>query len=78
MGLNRYEMDEWFPTYVRYLGTILGVVLVVATIFGEAGIDYAGAYVFVTGMILYKTVHDYRTPRGRGDDDRGDRWSHLD
>lgn len=79
MAPNRYDLDEWFPVYIRYLGSVLGIVLVVATLFGKAGIDYAGAYVFVTGMILYKTVHDYRRPGERGeDDDRTNRWSHLD
>jgi hypothetical protein len=73
---DRNSWEEWFPIYIRYLGSLLGIVLVVATIFGKAGIDFAGAYVFVTGLILYKTVHDYRLPRGRGDDD--ERWSHLD
>jgi hypothetical protein len=74
LALNRNDMEEWFPVYIRYLGSILGVILVAATIFGNAGIDFAGAYVFVTGMILYKTVHDYRLPRARGEDDgrRGD------
>jgi hypothetical protein len=76
VALDREEIESWFPVYIRYLGSLLGIVLVVATIFGKAGIDFAGAYVFVTGMILYKTVHDYRKPE-RGDDNR-DRWSHLD
>ena len=78
MALDRQEIEQWFPVYIRYLGSVLGIVLVVATIFGRAGIDFAGAYVFVTGMILYKTVHDYRNPPGRGDSDRNDRWSRLD
>lgn len=55
-----YEtVDKWIPIYIRILGTILGTALVIATILGRAGIDYAGAYVFVAGMIAYKSVHDY-------------------
>jgi len=62
----------------RIIGIILGASLVTATILGRAGVEFAGAYVFVTGMIFYKTVHDYRgSGRGEGDD-KSERWSHLD
>lgn len=69
MALDPKKADEWFPIYVRYLGSILGTALVTATILGYAGLQYAGAYAFVTGMILYKTVHDYRGVSGRNRDD---------
>jgi hypothetical protein len=62
-----------FPVYIRYLGSALGVVLVGATVLGYADpVRYAGAYSFVTFMILYKTVSDYK-PGGRrgGDTDSG-------
>lgn len=79
MALDRNEFEQWFPIYLRYLGSVLGIILVAATIFGKAGIDFAGAYSLVAGMILYKSVHDYRIDRkGKGDDDLADRWSHLD
>jgi hypothetical protein len=63
--------DRWFPVYIRYLGSLLGVALVAATILGFADpVEYAGAYTFVTAMILYKTVHDYLP--GGAKHDRGD------
>ena len=68
MGISHDQAEKWFPIYVRVLGSILGVMLVVATIFGRAGIEFAGAWAFVTGMILYKNVHDFQL--GRSDDRR--------
>lgn len=70
-------VEAWLPVYIRVVGIVLGVALVTATILGYAGVEFAGAYVFVTGLIFYKNVHDYRLA-GRGDDDIRDRWSHLD
>ncbi len=58
MRLDRDALHDWFPVYLRYLGSLLAVVLVFATIFGAAGIDWAPAWIGVTGMILYKTVDD--------------------
>jgi hypothetical protein len=59
------------------VGICLGIALVGATILGYAGVEFAGAYVFVTGLIFYKSVHDYRLPRRGESDDHSDRWSHL-
>lgn len=59
MALDYQKAEQWFPLYIRFLGSILGAALVVATILGYAGVEFAGAYAFVTGMILYKSVHDY-------------------
>ena len=78
MALDPRSVEEWLPVYTRIVGIILGIALVAATIAGFAGVEFAGAYVFVTGLIFYKNVHDYRKPSGRGEDDRADRWSHLD
>jgi hypothetical protein len=68
---RRQSAEQWFPVAVRYAGLTLGAVMVVATVLGYADpLQYAGAYTFVTFMILYKTVNDYQ---GRGESsDRGD------
>ena len=67
------SVEQWLPVYTRVVGILLGIALVVATIAGYAGVEFAGAYVFVTGLIFYKNVHDYKLP-GRGDaSDRGGR-----
>lgn len=71
MPTRSARAERWFPIYVRYVGLVLGTALVTATILGYADpIKYAGAYTFVTFLILYKTVNDY-TPGGSRD--RGDR-----
>lgn len=75
--MEPHEVKEWIPIWTQIVGIVLGIALVSATILGYAGVEFAGAYVFVTGLIFYKTVHDYRIP-GRGEDERADRWSHLD
>jgi hypothetical protein len=74
--LDPHSIEQWLPIYTRIVGILLGIALVSATILGYAGVEFAGAYVFVTGLIFYKSVHDYRLPK-RGEDDRSDRWSHL-
>ncbi len=54
---NRKQLDDAFPTIVRYSGVLLTVVLVFASIFGH-GIELAAGYVAAAGMILYKTVRE--------------------
>lgn len=54
---KREQLDDYFPTIVRYTGVVLTVVLVIATIRGH-GVDLAAGYVAAAGMILYKTVRD--------------------
>lgn len=66
MSPNPHHVEEWLPSVTRIVGIILGIALVSATILGYAGVEFAGAYVFVTGLIFYKSVHDYRLP-GRGE-----------
>jgi hypothetical protein len=75
--LEPQAVEQWLPIYTRIVGIILGIALVAATILGYAGVEFAGAYVFVTGLIFYKSVHDYRLPRRGESDDHADRWSHL-
>lgn len=70
--MDHHVAEQWLPIWTRIVGIVLGIALVTATILGYAGVEFAGAYVFVTGLIFYKTVHDYRLP-GRGDNVRGDR-----
>jgi hypothetical protein len=53
--VNRKQLDEAFPTLVRYVGLGLTVVLIAATLLGH-GQDLAAGYVAAAGMILYKTV----------------------
>lgn len=65
MRIDRQSADEWFPVYLRYLGSVLSIILIVATIFGQAGLNFAPAYVAVAGMIGYKSIHDFgRKPKG--------------
>lgn len=54
MSPSQKELDEWFPTLVRYAGFLLTVILIVASIFGNN--DYPSGYVAAAGMILYKTI----------------------
>lgn len=53
--VTRKQLDEAFPTFVRYCGVALTVALVVASILGH-GIELAAGYVAAAGMILYKAV----------------------
>jgi hypothetical protein len=79
--LDRKRLDAAFPTFVRYLGSVLTVVLVVASIFGVPATTLAAAYVAAAGMILYKTVAGAANGRANGNgngNDRGERWSHLE
>lgn len=60
MPPSQKELDDWFPTLVRYAGFVILVVLVVASILGNN--DYPSGYVAATGMILYKTVAGANRP----------------
>lgn len=53
---RREQLEEWFPTVVRYGGFVLAFALVIATIAGF-GLEVAAGYVLALGMIGYKTVH---------------------
>lgn len=52
---TRKQMDDAFPTVVRYTGVVLAIFIVVASFLGRAS-DVAGLGVIALGMILYKTV----------------------
>lgn len=51
---SQRELDDWFPTVVRYLGVLLTVALIGASVVGHN--DYPSAYIASAGMILYKSV----------------------
>jgi general stress protein CsbA len=53
--MNRHQLDEAFPTVVRYCGVLLTFVLIAASILGS-GVELAAGYVAAAGMILFKTV----------------------
>lgn len=55
--VTRRQLDDAFPTVVRYCGVVLTIILVGATILGN-GLELAAGYVAAAGMILYKTVRD--------------------
>jgi hypothetical protein len=54
---TRKQLDDAFPTIVRYCGVLLTFVLVVASILGQ-GLELAAGYVAAAGMILYKSVRE--------------------
>ena len=56
--MDRHQLDEAFPTIVRYTGLALTVTLVFAGLFGYGLTVLAPGFVAATGMILYKTVRD--------------------
>lgn len=73
---KRRSWDAAFPTVVRYCGVVLMIVLVVNAIIGR--LEYPALIIAASGMILYKTIHDGGSGRGRSDNgDNEDRWSHL-
>lgn len=72
VALDPQKFEQWLPIWTRIVGILLGIALVAATIAGYAGVEFAGAYVFVTGMILYKNVHDYRPKGATGNAGRND------
>lgn len=52
-------LDQWFPVIIRYVGLVLGVILVLAPILTDVTVaEVAGGYPFATGCILYKTVKE--------------------
>lgn len=55
-SVNWQQLDEAFPTLVRYTGLILVIVLVVAGLGGYGLTVIAPGFVAATGMILFKTV----------------------
>ncbi len=55
--ISRKQLDDAFPTVVRYGGFLLTFVLVAASIAGH-GLELAAGYVAAAGMILYKTVRE--------------------
>lgn len=69
LKLSQKKLDEIFPTVVRYLGCVLTIVLIVASLFGNN--NYAAGFVAAAGMILYKTVaqaaRDNDAPGGSGE-----------
>lgn len=78
---TQQRLDEWFPTLVRYLGLLLLIVLILASVFLGVN-DYPGAYAAAAGMILYKTVDRARralqAEAAQPDDEMdAERWSHL-
>lgn len=61
---KRQQLDEYFPTVVRYGGILLGFVLVIATILGY-GLELAAGWVFATGMIAYKSLREAARENGK-------------
>ena len=66
---SRRSFDTAFPVYIRYLGSVLGAILILAPIVvpifssvsgGEVALAVAGGYPLATGMILYKTAFPAR------------------
>ena len=60
------QLDEAFPTLVRYTGLVLTVVLVGAGIAGYGINVLAPGFVAATGMILFKTVKQAANGDGGG------------
>lgn len=54
--MKRQQLDDAFPTIVRYTGLVLTVVLVGVGIAGYGLSVIAPGFVAATGMVLYKTV----------------------
>lgn len=54
---RRHELDEAFPTVVRYTGLVLTLVLVGFSLAGFY-VQAAPGFVAAGGMILYKTVRN--------------------
>lgn len=56
MNISLKDLEDSFPTVVRYTGVLLAVLLVVAAVFGRGGSSLASGGVLALGMILYKSV----------------------
>lgn len=78
---TQQRLDEWFPTFIRYLGAFFLSMLIIAQVFFGIS-DYPGAYAAAGGMILYKTFDRARralqAEAAQPDDEMDvERWSHL-
>lgn len=78
---TQQSLDEWFPTFIRYLGAFFLSMLIVAQVFFGVT-DYPGAYAAAGGMILYKTFDRARRALAKEaaaeePDDFNERWSGL-
>lgn len=62
--MKRQQLDDAFPTIVRYTGLALTLVLVGAGMFGYGLSVIAPGFVAATGMVLYKTVKGAATENG--------------
>jgi hypothetical protein len=75
VALNYRDLDEAFPTLVRYSGWALTVVLIGFCLAGFY-IQAAPGFVAAGGMLLYKTVRNAAEENGREkakyDDDLSD------
>lgn len=50
---------EYYPDVLRWVGLLLGVVLILAPIVSDVTVaQVAGGYPLATGMIFYKWVHN--------------------
>lgn len=61
MGTQSFaaRLDQSYPSIVRWVGLVLGVVLILAPVLTEVSVaQVAGGYPLATGMIFYKTVKD--------------------
>lgn len=64
--MQQQRLDALFPTFVRYTGVALAILLVVAAVLGKGGTSIASGGVLALGMILYKTVHEAANGGGGG------------
>lgn len=71
---DRRSFDAAFPVYIRYLGSVLGAILILAPLIvpifsdatpGEVALAVAGGYPLATGMVLYKTAFGGGTEKER-------------
>ena len=79
MALDLHDLDQAFPTLVRYCGLITTLILIGFCLAGYA-IQAAPGFAAAAGMILYKTVHDAAKAIDDEEDEEtamNDRWSHL-
>lgn len=62
-GSRQKDLDDAFPTIVRYTGLVLTLVLVGFSLAGYY-VQTAPGFVAAGGMILYKTVRDAARTNG--------------